>query len=243
MDEQDYILIERYLQGECSPEEAATVAKRAVEEPAFNEALVARRQLNIHLQSWAGEENLRPTLRTLGERFFREETAVVRPLRSNRRWLYGIVAAAMIALAVIFAGPWLNNSGGYEQFAQHQPLSLTERGEDPANAAAAQQAYNNERYVEAIELLRAYLAQQSDDERARLALGVSLLETNRDEEAIAVFKRIAESQSTLAPNGNWYLALAAVKRGDNTAAVGYLDLIPASDKFLTAKANELRATL
>ena len=45
------------------------------------------------------------------------------------------------------------------------------------------------------------------------------------------------------PYGNWYLALAAVKRGDNDSAIRYLDLIPATDPYLTTKAQELRATL
>ena len=163
-------------------------------------------------------------------------------MRPLARW-YGLVAAAVIALAVLLGGPWLfPGEGSYEQFAQHDPLSLTERGAAPELATKAAAAFNGEQYLEAIPLLREYLTGQPDDERAQLALGIALLETDKDEEAIVIFTRIAEGSSSLAPYGNWYLALSAVKRGDNGSAVKYLDLIPATDAYLTAKANELRAT-
>ena len=257
MDEKDYVLIERFLQGETSPEENAVVTTRRAEDPAFAAALAGREQLNAHLRAAANEEALVPILEQLGQKYFpgatgtdgaasgQETTAVVRPLRQNRRWLYGVLAAAVVALAVLLGGPWLRGpaAGGYEQFAQHQPLSLTERSDGPDDGAAAETAFNDGRYAEAIPLLEAYLEQNADDDRARLALGVSLLETDRDEEAIAIFTRIANGTSALAPYGNWYLALAAVKRGRHADVETFLRKIPATDTYLTAKANELRATL
>lgn len=244
MEEKDYILIERYLQGATSPEETSAVEQRSASDTDFAAAIEGRRQLNNHLRAVANEDKLVPTLERLGEQYFPEREAVVRPMGNNRRWLYGLLAAAVIALAVLFAGPWFATSGGgYEQFAQHQPLSITERGDGQEAAAAAEAAYNDGRYSTAVPLLEAYLKQQNDDERARLALGVSLLETNRDEEAVEIFERIAEGKTSLAPYANWYLALAAVKRGDEAEARRYLGLIPSTDTFLTAKADELRATL
>lgn len=244
MEEQEYILIERYLQGATSPEETTAVEQRSASDTVFAAAIEGRRQLNDHLRAVANEDKLLPTLESLGEQYFPEREAMVRPLGNNRRWLFGLVAAAVIALAVFFAGPWFSPSGGgYEQFAQHEPLSITERGNGQQAAVAAEAAYNDGRFSEAIELIKAYLKDQNDDERARLALGVSLLETDRDEEAIVIFQQIADGRTALAAYGNWYLALAAVKRGDEAEARRYLGLIPSTDTFLTAKAKELRATL
>jgi predicted Zn-dependent protease len=243
MNENGYILIERYLQGELKEEQQLAFQARLKAEPLFASALTERQQLNDHLRAVVGEEKLQPTLAMLGDKYFQEETkeAKVRTLGGTRRWLYGIAAAA--ALAIMFAGPWLfPSSGGYEQFAQHDPLSLTERGTPGSPAAATETAFNNGRYASAIGLLEEYLTIQSDDERARLALGISLLETDKDDEAIKVFTAIVDGVSTLAPYGNWYLAFAAVKRGDNEKAEEYLELIPSSDTYLTAKAKELRAT-
>ena len=242
MEEQDYITIERYLQGDLSPEEIAVLESRINEVPELAEALAERKLLNAHLRAAGQEDALRNTLRKLEQQYFRPAEAPVRRISHNRGW-YGIAAAAVIALAVLLVGPWLfSGEGGYEQFAQHDPLSLTERGASPELATKAAAAFNEERYFASIPLLREYLKEQPNDERAQLALGIALLETDKDEEAIVIFARIAQGQSSLAPYGNWYLALSAVKRGDNVSAVKYLDLIPPTDAYLTAKANELRAT-
>jgi len=82
-----------------------------------------------------------------------------------------------------------------------------------------------------------------DDQRAKLALGISLLEENQDTQAIKIFTEIANGGSSLAPYGNWYLALAAVKRGETQAALNYLDLIPTDDAYLAEKVAKLKATL
>lgn len=250
MKEEDYLEIEAYLQGELPAEQKTALEERAKSDPAFATALAERRQLHEHLKAEAGEAALRATLNPMGTKYFpeqKEEPAVVRQLRPaagrRRRWWVGIAAAAAIALAVIAGGQFMGEADHYEQFAQHEPLSLTERGNPASLANQAETAYNNEQYSEAINLLQEYLIVQIDDERARLALGVSLLEEDRDAEAISLFKEIVDTGSALAPYGNWYLALAAVKRGETTKANGFLDLIPASDPYLTERANRLRAAL
>ena len=246
MKEQDYITIEAFLEGTLPAEDASTVEVRAAQDPQFADALANRRQLYEHLRAKASEVSLRTTLGQLGGRHFvrQGQQAVVKPIRwSNRRWVVGLVAAAVIALAMIFGGRLFTPPGSaYEQFAQHQDLSLTERGTD-TGASAAEAAFNEGRYGEAIERLRAYLAVQADDERARLALGVSLLEQNQDSLAIVVFEKIAGGGSTLVPYGNWYLALAAVKRGDTESVLSFLSLIPESDTYLANRVRKLKATL
>lgn len=248
MKEEDYLEIEAYLQGELPAERKAALEERATLDPAFAKALAERRQLHEHLRAEAGEASLRATLNPIETKYFPEqEAAVVRKLRPatgrSRRWWVGIAAAAAIALAVIAGGQFWGQADHYEQFAQHEPLSLTERGDPGSLATQAETTYNSGQYTEAISLLQEYLLVQTDDERARLALGVSLLEEDRDEEAINLFKEIVDTNSTLAPYGNWYLALAAVKRGETAKANGFLNLIPASDPYLTERANRLRAAL
>jgi predicted Zn-dependent protease len=246
MNERDYISIEAYLSDELSAPEKIAFEARLSTEPDLATTLADRRLLHEHLSAEATEKDLRATTNKLNERYFPAEKggAVVRKIGPARRWVAGIVAVAAIALLVFFGGNLLTPgpASAYEQFAQHEPLSLTERGA-AANAAAAEAAFNAGRYVEAADLLRDYLSRQADDQRAKLALGVSLLETNRDTQAIKIFTEIAEGGSSLAPYGNWYLALAAVKRGENKVALDYLDLIPAGDAYLAEKVAKLKATL
>ncbi|MFK8163073.1 MAG: hypothetical protein AB8H12_11475 [Lewinella sp.] len=246
MNEQDYITIEAFLEGTLSEEETRTVEVRVGQDSEFASALANRRRLYEHLRTKAAEPSLRATLDQLGDQHYapKAQQAVVKRMgQRKRRWLLGLVAAAVIALMMIFGGRLFMPSGNtYEQFAHHQELSLTERGID-TGVSMAESAFNEGRYGEAIGPLRDYLAVQADDERARLALGISLLEDNQDSLAIVIFEKIAAGKSTLASYGNWYLALAAVKRGNTEAAFSFLSLIPESDSYLTNRARKLKATL
>ncbi|MTB50152.1 tetratricopeptide repeat protein [Lewinella sp. W8] len=245
MTDKDFQIIDAYLQGDLSEEDRQGVEERAVSSAAFGEALRERRRFAAHLAAKSHEEALRPTLSVLGEQFFPDQQgAVVRPLRPwwRRPAVYGSAAAILLvfALALSFLFPSGNT---YAEFAQHDPLSITERGTALADAAAAETAFNAGDYLRAIPLLERYLADQAEDERARLALGIAYLESNEDEKAVNIFTEIAASEGALAAYGNWYLALAAVKRGDSAAALIFLDKIPSTDTYLTEKANRLRASL
>jgi hypothetical protein len=88
-----------------------------------------------------------------------------------------------------------------------------------------------------------YLQLNKDDARARLALGISHLEAGNNTEAVRVLTEVAENGGSVAPYGNWYLALAALRREDNSAALRYLDLIPAGDPYLDERVVELRQVL
>jgi len=244
MKKEDYLDIEAYLQGDLPAEQRIALEARAETDAVFAAALAGRQQLYDHLKAEAGEAPLRATLRPLNDKYFAAEaTATVRQLAPHRRWWVGMAAAAAIALAVIAGGQFMGSGADYEQFAHHEPLALTQRSDAGTLANRAESAYNGGQYTEAIGLLEEYLLDQSDDERARLALGISLLEEDHDEEAIRLFRKIVAAESSLSPYGNWYLALAAVKRGDSAKARALLDLIPASDAYLTERANQLRAAL
>jgi len=247
MNENDHITIEAYLSGEISIPERTAFDARMAAEPELAAAVTERRRLHEHLRADAGEGELKASLQKLNERFFpsQKKGAVVRQLgQTRRRWFSALAAAAAIALLLFVGGRFLLPGPGstYEQFADHQPLSLTERGVE-TNATAAEAAYNEGRYGEAVDLLKEYLRQQANDQRAKLALGVSLLENNQDKEAVEIFTEIAEGGSSLAPYGNWYLALAAVKRGETNTALDYLNLIPNDDAYLAEKVAKLKATL
>ena len=258
MKNKDYRTIEDYLEGLLDAESAATVEARAAEEPAFAAALADRRQLYDHLRTTAAEEDLRSVLSPLGDKYFaaaagtpsapRGHEAVVRQLPRRRGvlpYLLGAVAVAAAVLLLVFAGGLFTGAPGnaYEQFAQHQPLSLTERGEGDNGISAAEAAYNDGRYREAEQLLTPYVTENPEDQRARLALGISKLEQGADAGAVEIFEAVAASGGAVAPYANWYLALAAVKRDDKTAALTFLDRIDQPDNYLRSRIADLREVL
>jgi len=175
----------------------------------------------------------------------RGKEATVIPLLPRKNRILLISLAAAIILLLVFGGRVFFNDQGttYEQFAQHQPLSLTERGEGDNGITLAEAAFNGGQYSDAIAPLKKYLQLNRDDARARLALGISYLETNKNAEAVRVLTEVAENGGAVAPYGNWYLALAALHRGDNIAATRYLELIPPGDAYLDERVIELRQVL
>lgn len=271
MKEQDYLDIEAYLQGELSADEAVAVEARAAAEPAFASALAERQLLNGHLRADAAEPALRENLAKLTKQHFPDSSAsgttaaspitgalqatsrnpsgakeaTVTPLLPRKNRILLISLAAAIIFMLVFGGRVFFKDQGstYEQFAQHQPLSLTERGEGDKGITSAEAAFNEGRFGEAIAALTEYVALNEDDARAQLALGVSYLETGKNADAVRVLTEVAENGGSVAPYGNWYLALAAVHRDDNPAALRYLELIPSGDGYLDDRVKELREVL
>jgi hypothetical protein len=257
MKEQDYLDIEAYLQGELPPVKATALEARAAESETFAAELAQRRMFNDHLRADATETELRATLVSLGANYFppvtatkpaeRPVKAVVRPMkkkRTGRNWFVGLGIAAAITLAMVLGGDFLlPATDGYEQFAQHQSLSLTERGDGDEGVSAVELAYNEGRYDEAIIGLTDYLKRTPTDNRARLALGISLLEASRNDEAVSLLRDLAAKGSSLAPYANWYLALAAVRGDDKAEALRQLNLIPANDAYLAGRVADLREVI
>ena len=258
MKEQDYLDIEAYLQGELPAAAAGALEARAAADPAFAAVLAGRQLLNGHLRAAAEEPALRSNLTALSAKYFTDEDAaggkaamdtpneaVVTPLLPRKRRILLISLAAAIILLLVFGGRMLfeDKAGSFEQFAQHQPLSLTERGEGDNGISAAEAAFNEGRYKEAIPPLREYLELNKEDARARLALGIAHLEKGDNDEAVRLLTEVAERGGSVAPYGNWYLALAAVRRDDKAAARRYLDRIPAGDAFLDDRVAGLREVL
>lgn len=261
MKDKDYRIIEDYLEGQLDPVGARQVEDRAAAEPAFAASLAEHRRLYDHLRAGAAADELRSLLGPLGERYFRattnatngaeptsKQTATVRRLPhrkpTGRFWL-GLVAAAGVALLLYLVSGALGPAPGseYERFAQHQALELRERGESDNGITAIEAAYNEGRYEEARRLLEPYVAANPTDQRAQLALGVSLLEAGEDAGAVEVFEALAGGEGAVAPYANWYLALAALRQDDPGAARRYLDRIPAGDAYLRQRVTDLREVL
>ncbi len=242
--EENYLRIEAYLQGELDATERAAVEALAEQDADFARALAERRALANHLRAEASEEALNLTLDELGAKYFPAEAKIARFQRPQQKWL-ALAVAAVVVLVLTLGGRalWPTGEASYADFARHEPLALVERGAADQLPSRIEAAYNAGEYEQAIPLLENYLEEHPADERARLALGISLLERNRDREAVDIFTTIAAGKSSLAAYGNWYLALAAVKRGESAAAESFLQRIPASESYLKAQVERLRAAL
>ena len=243
--EQDYLDIEAYLHGEMDADKRVLLETRATTDPVFAEMLAERTELYQHVQAMAGEAAFRDNLRSVMESTGREAKVVrLQPKAGRSKWVTYLAAAASVLLIVFAVQFFLLQDGvDLNQFSDHAPIALVERGDSVLSAEKAERLFNLGDYLAAIVPLRSVLAQQEGNVQAQLALAISLMETSEDTEARRLFTQIADGESRFAGYGKWYLALMAVRRGENDVAIRLLDELPADDTYLQQKAQQLRESL
>lgn len=242
MDSNDYILIDRYLQGELSNEEVRSFKQRLKDDEEFAGEYSLRKGMDIFLEKERNQPNLESSLERLGDEFFEEEKKKTTFSIYRNRIFIGLAAAAAIALALIIWNPFEATSL-YDQYAIHQPISLTEKSTTAAIGTKAEKEFNTKNYKEAYKSLSTYIEQKPDDQKAKLALGISALELDKLEEASSTFSAIQNSNSALKEYGTWYLALTYLKKGDNEKAKSLLTKITSTEKNLFEKATKLLKSL
>ena len=212
MEEQDFQVLDQYFNGLLSEAEQQAVLERAAADPAFGQEFDLRRQLEDWPRREAQRQALAAQLPALGAEFFQEkeneqQAPGLTVQRGRRRWW--LATAAVLALLV--AAVWyfkVSQTSLYEQYAQYSALSFTERGDAAAAASAAETAFNARRYPEALEALDRLLAAQPDNAVAQLYRGLCLLELGRPAPAREALQPLAQGQTALRADAQWYLALS-----------------------------------
>ncbi|MDB4285840.1 tetratricopeptide repeat protein [bacterium] len=238
MQEDDYILIEKYLEGTLEEGEKGLFQRRVGEDIEFAKAFTLRKSMDIFLEKEQNSHNLAEKLDRLGKEFFpTEEKVRVVPLW-RRPLVMGMLAAAAIALLLMVWNPF-KPATLYKQYAVHQPLSLIEKSTDFDGAAVAQTAFNEGNYEAAYQALTQYILEYPQNNKALLHLGISALEIGKTTEAIAIFSALQNGGSVYKDYGTWYLALTYLKTKDFEKAEQQLEEIPVSEKLLYGKAELL----
>ncbi|MEN0006844.1 MAG: hypothetical protein AAF798_22010 [Bacteroidota bacterium] len=231
MQADDYQLIDHYLRGTLDAAGEQQVRARLQADEAFAEELQFQQELQGFMQQREKRAALETQLRQL-----QQQPPQVVPMRRRILFIAGVAAA--VAALVYFAWPFLMPSSLYEQFNQHQPLALQERGDLNTLMTEAEQAFNTKDFELAYAKLQTLTQQQDTDVRARLALGIAALETDRLAEAETIFTQLRQGESAVTDGASWYLGLTYVKKEDWQKAQEILGAIPAGT-FWAGKAQAL----
>ena len=238
MKEEDYKSIDQYLQKELGNDEQQAFKQRLKEDNAFAKAYKESRQMTNYLQASLKQPALEEELAHLGKQYFKNETTSKAKLVRMPMLRIGLAIAAAIALLVVVWNPF--NSGGlYVQFAQHPSLALVEKSASSELIQKAEKAYTSGQYEAAYLALSEVLKSEPNNVQAKLALGISALETDRIEKAQSIFGELANGSSSLKTYGNWYLALSYIKQGENEKAKPFLEKIGNDEPLLKKKAENL----
>ena len=230
--------IEKYFSDEFSKAERTAFEQELAEDTGLAKSFAQRKEIEDFLAVRPGREKLKSEMADLGESFFPtsyESTAKRVPIRRRLYWMAGAAAAIILLLLV---PNWLNSPPTYQQFAEHRPLSLQERGTDVNDMKAIETAFNTGDYSSAAELLNKYLETQPDDLQAQIYASIAALELDRVEEALTRLSPISSGTSIYGSTAQWYLALTYLKQKNYQESRAALSKIPA-DNYWHTKAQDL----
>jgi len=234
--EQDGILIEMYLDGVLEGEELKSFEERLQVEKELSATFEEHQQMRTFLQHRESRNQLKKNISKISATTVDEKSATIRPIYS-RPWFRVASIAAAAALILFIMQPW-QQGDIYNQYAIHKTLSLSERGASELDISKTEIDFNSKKYIEALPSLEKYVETYPENSQAKLFLGICYLETNNFEKANAIFSNLASGQTSFQNDGQWYLALLAIKQKDNNTAKKYLESI-SSDSSYFDKAQKI----
>lgn len=207
------------------------------------EKAVQKAMLNYVDQS--GDREMRDWLKTVIPKYeATQDTAPTKPLRrSPLRWLVPLAAAIALLLFVVLPGTFQSQLSASEIAAaqlQAYELSFGDRGTPQDDLLQAGQYYQAGRYAEAIPLLQK-AAQESEDGKYRLALGISQLLNEQPDSAIKSLQALIDLPDPVyQAHARWYTALAYLQQEQPAKAAPFLQLLAQKSRaFNSTKAKAL----
>ncbi|WP_298312395.1 hypothetical protein [uncultured Aquimarina sp.] len=230
----DYpIEIDDYLSGTMSASEKQAFEERLVKDPVLAEELKLQKDmLTIYEdQEWlhGDTEALQTEEATQLKSFYQSDEAVnlkstindvIAENRSSSQsktfWFIGIAASIAVLITVsLFVFKENNYDELYASYVHVDEIpSLVTRGEDTNKLLeSAQLLFEDKKYQEATEAFAAYHTKEiSIDPLSYIYNGISYIELNKFDEALAQFKLLADSNTLQAKKANWYKALVFLKQ-------------------------------
>ena len=227
------------------------------EKKAFEKALAAQPELQVELDLYKKVEGslsthfshekenaaLKDSLTSISGDYFSTENkeAKVIPMKRNR-FMQGLIAAAAVALILVFAWPYLFTPAPaqYADLVHHPKASFTEMGASEANLEAAEKAFNDGNFQAAIEPLQAYLLAHENSMEAWFYIGICKLETGEEDSAEMLFKQVTTIDSAYKIEARWYLALTYLKKGEIEKCKVELEKIPEGSEHFEAAQKALK---
>jgi hypothetical protein len=234
MNNEQYDIIEQYLNGELSGE-----ALIAFEEQLKNDnELAAELQLYKNIehelkqsqQNEAEENALTATLKNLGAQHFTTTAKPAAKVAAMRRiWPYAAAAAIVI---IFFISKTLFTSTTsseklYAEYAVPEKLSAIVRGaNNDSLTITAVNFFNQQSYIAALPLLKMITEEDTTHADLMLALGISQLQTGNAPASISTFEKLITGETIYKYEGTFWKALALLKQDKRAGAKKILEQIP-----------------
>ena len=249
IEEQDIVLIEKYLEGNLGAGEQETFENRMEGDPQFSQ-WVAQTENMVSGIKHAGRKDIAQQLSdleaTLPELDL-EETSKVIELKPSRYRYWAAIAAglALVLISSLFLLNYYSETTDQDLFtAYYEPYSgdLSRSGEEDLSdkRAKAHYAYSIQQYDVAISLFEEVISQEPTS-KERFFLGNAYLTKGEGVKAAKQFEEVlGDSDYPLQDQARWYLALSQLKAAKTALAKNTLEKITETPgSFYYEKAEEL----
>lgn len=223
MNEERYILFDKYLANELSAEEIISFEKQLTEDQELATAFEIFKELHLHLENKFGNEKefnaYKKNIESISKKHFKTKKSKVIDFSP---WHYA-VAASVAILVGLFVFQNINPS--FDDYNNPEMATFIERGDVNENLKLAQDAFNAKQYKTAIPLFESILKENESPE-IQYFYSVSLLEDNQFQKAEINLLELKSGTSVYKNKATWYLALSKLKQKDYKSCKEILLTIP-----------------
>lgn len=222
--EQDYILINKYLDKQLTEKELQFFEGRLSKEDALLQELKVVQSMNSYLDRKDDLAFMLQQSKAIGDNY---QPKII-PLYKRKKTILTIAASFILIITSIVL--FNISTSPYQQFAEHRKLSIEKAEPDEVlNQAIAK--FNNEYYKEALPILKKINDAEIKKPEFILAEGICYLELNQLNEAQNVFENLIQTEQIYQDDGYWYLALTAFRKKEYPESKEFLSKISASSPY------------
>lgn len=240
MEEQAYILMERYLAGDLSVDEKNDFEKRLKTDLEFKETFEAYQDVSDQLEhkfnKHSEREAIKKSIDQVADSYFEKKP----PNENNQTkkssfkpWRIG-VAAMILILVGIYAYQEFSTPV-YSDYNQYATVSFQSRGEENNSLKEAEEAFNSHQFAEAASYFEA-LNKENNNIEYKLYWAISLVEIDQFKKADQLYLDILRGESAFVNEALWFGALSKLKQENSKASSQLLSQIPEeSDRYEEAQ--------
>ncbi|WP_152969609.1 hypothetical protein [Pedobacter sp. Hv1] len=225
MTEDKILLTARYVEGDMDEAENADFEMRMQSDTELQEHLKdykhVHQRLKIQLAPDQQDIAFKETLKHTGAQYFAAPKVV--SFKTNLKWLSGVAAVLIIGLLVW--APWRSNL--YQTYHIDAQMLVTERGaEKITDLDKAAVLFNDQKYVEAQNLLAKLVQQQPENAMIHYYYGLSLIEINKLVEARSILTPVYGNESVFKYDAAYAIAMSYLKEDQKSDCKIWLQKIP-----------------
>ena len=225
MNEDRYILFDKYLNNELNFEEKESFENDLKSSLELQESLNIYKDLNGYLKNkFDNESSLNKFKENLEIAAVANNGKSATKIFSIKPVYYAIAACFALIFGIIFFSN-NNTSPTFIDYYQQQNANFSERGDVIKILKQAQEAFNNDNYKLAASLFETILKTYPRPE-IEFFYAISLMQIDKFYESEIVFKKLIAGNSIYKNNASWNFALLKLKQKDYKSCKEILQTIP-----------------